>query len=216
MKYISKAADASGEYPYHPGSYDHAPDTSRAAAKTIVNVAQSHRDRILEVLRGEAFGLSSEAIASRLGLTRYAVRPRISELVAMKAVVETPYRENWPLCGDLEGRAMSSKQLSLVPDQGISEVKPGDKPPAKPIVSHTLTTSAAVVSDPDAFDWDNPEEDAIVMREQRATAVYRNRHGELIIRQRASWNDDEDTFVFISPENEVTFMEGLAKRARED
>src|SRR5215212_1590249 len=53
----------------------------------------------------------------------------------------------------------------------------------------------------DDFDWDSPEEDTIVLREQRATAAYRNRAGELIIRQRASWNDDVDTFVYISPEN---------------
>jgi hypothetical protein len=65
------------------------------------------------------------------------------------------------------------------------------------------------------FDWDNPKEDSIILREQRATAAYRNRAGELIIRQRASWCDDHDTFVYITPENEVAFMEGLAKRARE-
>ncbi|WP_369723680.1 hypothetical protein AB8Z38_06805 [Bradyrhizobium sp. LLZ17] len=65
------------------------------------------------------------------------------------------------------------------------------------------------------FDWDSPTEDSIILREQRATAAYRNRHGELIIRQRATWDAETDTFVFISPENEVTFMEGLAKRARE-
>lgn len=67
----------------------------------------------------------------------------------------------------------------------------------------------------DDFNWDSTEEDAVILREQRATAAYRNKAGELIIRQRASWDEDRDTFVFISPENEVTFMEGLAKRARE-
>jgi hypothetical protein len=65
----------------------------------------------------------------------------------------------------------------------------------------------------DDFDWNNPDEESIVLREQRATAVYRNRCGELIIRQRC-WPDD-DTFRYLTPENEVTFMEGLAKRAKE-
>lgn len=65
----------------------------------------------------------------------------------------------------------------------------------------------------DDFDWNNPDEELIVLREQRATAVYRNRCGELIIRQRC-W-PDEDTFLYFTPENEVTFMEGIAKRARE-
>jgi hypothetical protein len=63
------------------------------------------------------------------------------------------------------------------------------------------------------FNWNT--DDSIILKEQRATAAYRNKLGELIIRQRAGWNDDGDTFVYISPENEVTFMEGLAKRARE-
>jgi len=68
-------------------------------------------------------------------------------------------------------------------------------------------------NDDDEFDWN--ADDSVILREQRATAAYRNKAGELIIRQRAGWNDDSDTFVFISPENEVTFMEGLAKKARE-
>ena len=67
----------------------------------------------------------------------------------------------------------------------------------------------------DDFDWDSPDEEAVILREQRATAAYRNRGGELIIRQRAAWDEDQDKFVFISPENEVAFFEGLAKRARE-
>jgi hypothetical protein len=69
--------------------------------------------------------------------------------------------------------------------------------------------------DDDGFDWDNPEEESVILKEQRATAAYRNKTGELIIRQRASWDEERDTFVFISPENEVAFLEGLAKRARE-
>ena len=64
----------------------------------------------------------------------------------------------------------------------------------------------------DDFDWNNPDEESIVLREQRATAVYRNKLGELIIRQQC-W-PDEDAFLYLTPENEVTFMEGLAKRAK--
>ncbi|GLR91364.1 hypothetical protein [Bradyrhizobium iriomotense] len=65
----------------------------------------------------------------------------------------------------------------------------------------------------DDFDWN--DDDSIILKEQRATAAYRNKAGELIIRQRASWDEERDTFVFISRENEVTFLEGLAKRAKE-
>jgi len=98
----------------------------------------------------------------------------------------------------------------------------------KPVIPEQLelapTTSAPVEPrfcvrmpgpDPDDFDWDNPDEDSIVLREQRATAAYRNKAGELVIRQRAGVLDDRDTFIWVSPENEVAFLEGLAKRARE-
>lgn len=65
----------------------------------------------------------------------------------------------------------------------------------------------------DDFDWNT--DDSIVLKEQRATAVYHNKIGELIIRQQAAWDDDRDSFVYVAPENAVTFMEALAKRARE-
>ena len=68
--------------------------------------------------------------------------------------------------------------------------------------------------DDDEFDWET--DDSVVLKEQRATAVYHNRKGELIIRQRAAWNDDLDAFVFVSPENIVEFLEGAAKKARGD
>jgi hypothetical protein len=63
------------------------------------------------------------------------------------------------------------------------------------------------------FDWDT--DDAVILKEQRATAVYHNRRGELIIRQRAAWDDEGDTFVYITPDNVVAFLEGAAKQARE-
>lgn len=68
-------------------------------------------------------------------------------------------------------------------------------------------------ADVDGFDWES--DDAVILREQRATAAYRNKAGELIIRQRAGPLDDEDSFIYIASENAVPFMEALAKRARE-
>jgi hypothetical protein len=63
------------------------------------------------------------------------------------------------------------------------------------------------------FDWNT--DDAIILREQRATAVYHNRLGELIIRQKAAWDDERDTFIYITPENCNALMDGIAKRVRE-
>lgn len=64
----------------------------------------------------------------------------------------------------------------------------------------------------DDFDWDT--DDAVILKEQRATAVYHNKAGELIIRQRASWCDEGDTFVYVTPENVTAFLEAAAKKAR--
>ena len=101
-------------------------------------------------------------------------------------------------------KAANPKQLDLT----------GDLPPERIAAKEVLASAIlAQAADPDGFDWNTDE--SIILREQRATAAYRNRLGELIIRQRAGWSDDGDTFLYISPENEVAFMEGLAKRARE-
>jgi hypothetical protein len=69
------------------------------------------------------------------------------------------------------------------------------------------------VRDGESFDWDTDE--AIVLRSQPATAVYHNNAGHLVIRQERRWDEEMDPVVTISPENAVTFMEALAKRARE-
>jgi hypothetical protein len=63
------------------------------------------------------------------------------------------------------------------------------------------------------FDWDT--DDSIVLREQPATAIYHNKHGVLVIRQKADWDAEQDTFAFITPENCNVFMDALAKVARE-
>lgn len=72
---------------------------------------------------------------------------------------------------------------------------------------------ATLAPDPDDFNWHDDE--SIVLREQPATAIYTNKHGVLVIRQKAEWDAEHDTFAFITPENAVRFMESLAKVARE-
>jgi hypothetical protein len=73
--------------------------------------------------------------------------------------------------------------------------------------------SGAAFVDEDDFDWNT--DDAIILREQRATAVYHNKLGELIIRQKAAWDNERDTFVYVEPENVIAFLEGAAKKAKE-
>jgi hypothetical protein len=65
----------------------------------------------------------------------------------------------------------------------------------------------------DDFDWFADE--SVVLKAQPATAIYHNATGHIVIRQERSWAEDSDPYVTIAPENAVTFMEALAKRARE-
>jgi hypothetical protein len=65
----------------------------------------------------------------------------------------------------------------------------------------------------DEFNWNT--DDSIILKEQRATAVYFNRLGELIIRQKAAWSDDEDSIVYVMPENFNGLLDGIAARIRQ-
>lgn len=80
-------AEKAPSYPQTPGWRE--PTTSRAAAEAITETAKTLRDRILNLLKQEPAGLSSDQIAVRLGLLRWSVRPRIAELRAAGKVQTT-------------------------------------------------------------------------------------------------------------------------------
>lgn len=63
------------------------------------------------------------------------------------------------------------------------------------------------------FDWTS--DPSVVLQQQRATAVYHNSHGGIVVRQEKHWDEESDPCVVICAENFVTFAEALAKRARE-
>ena len=65
----------------------------------------------------------------------------------------------------------------------------------------------------DDFDWKS--DPSVILQEQRATAVYHNPYGGLVIRQEKTWDEESDPYMVISAENITTFQEALAKRARE-
>jgi hypothetical protein len=58
------------------------------------------------------------------------------------------------------------------------------------------------------FDWGAANED-VVLRHQLAIAIYRNALDGLVIRQERDWNDDDDTYIVISPENVDAFIDKL-------
>lgn len=73
----------------------------------------------------------------------------------------------------------------------------------------------AVLSGPDYDDFDWGTDPSVVLHEQRATAIYRNRHNGIVIRQERTWDEDSDPFMIISDDNAITFAEAFAKVQRE-
>jgi hypothetical protein len=88
----------------------------------------------------------------------------------------------------------------------------------KPIAVAEAATAVLAASAPakdesyDDFDWSS--DPSIVLREQRATAVYRNDYNSIVIRQERTWDEDSDPFMVIADDNSTAFMEALAKVAR--
>lgn len=65
------------------------------------------------------------------------------------------------------------------------------------------------------FDWNDPAEEAIIVREQAAIAAYRNPVGNLVIRRQRAWDEEDDAIVIVTRDCEAAFLENLAKRVRE-
>lgn len=57
------------------------------------------------------------------------------------------------------------------------------------------------------FDWFT--DDSVLFKRQPATAVYFNVAGDLVIRQEAEWNEDHDTFVYISKTHIMGFLDNV-------
>ncbi|MET4493483.1 hypothetical protein [Bradyrhizobium sp. LA7.1] len=59
----------------------------------------------------------------------------------------------------------------------------------------------------DDFDWSS--DPSVVLQGQRATAVYRNKWGHLVVRQEKTWDEDSDPFFVISRESCDTFLDRI-------
>ena len=87
-------------------------------------------------------------------------------------------------------------------------------PIAEPVSVETRAKLAALIekhSEPaDDFDWF--KDDSIVLEEQPAIAVYTNPRNAIVIRQRATFPED-DMFVFIATHNLMTLIDRLCDMA---
>lgn len=67
------------------------------------------------------------------------------------------------------------------------------------------------MSDDDRFDWIG--DDSIVLKRQDAIAIYRNGHGDVVIRRERDWNEDEDTCIVVQAANVLTVVAAILREA---
>lgn len=67
------------------------------------------------------------------------------------------------------------------------------------------------------FKWWQDAENAgdVILPEQRALAIYPNGKGNIVLRQEAGWNDDEDAVILVCPQHAERVAHALLNCARE-
>jgi hypothetical protein len=90
--------------------------------------------------------------------------------------------------------------------------KPNGSPTDQPKSEPLGTSQAPKQNEDDDFDWSSDANDnVIVIREQPETAIYFNRYGALVMRQKsADWSED-DQIVFIKRPNMAGFIDRLIR-----
>jgi hypothetical protein len=67
--------------------------------------------------------------------------------------------------------------------------------------------------DSNDFSW--RETDAVVVRQQDAIAVYSNPDGDLVIRRRQAWDEDEDVWIVVAQTQIRTVIDAMEKVLKE-
>ena len=99
----------------------------------------------------------------------------------------------------------SAAHESAAESPAIKLVTTTAKPEANPEVETELEAARRDQGTP--WSWSNPElQDAIVYPTSRAVAVYWGNSGDLVIRQEAAWNDEEDDVVIIPRDRAELFL----------
>ena len=62
----------------------------------------------------------------------------------------------------------------------------------------------------DAFDWNNLSDDKRVVDTVQAVAVYYDERGSIVIRQEATWDESDDSYIVLP----VNVAETLIKKLR--
>jgi hypothetical protein len=84
------------------------------------------------------------------------------------------------------------------------------KPAATP---HSPADTLPAADSENDFDWiaEDRGGGSVVIREQRAVAIYHNPDGDLVIRQERAWDQEEDAWIIINQENAQAFLDRLCE-----
>lgn len=114
--------------------------------------------------------------------------------------------------------APTREQMKTLLTNGLADfnAKIGAKDEAA-IIEHFTDRAMARIAGEDAdgheadeFDWHSESDrDSVVLPEQRQTAIYFNRSGELVIRQEKAWDQEDDSFIYIGKANAQAFLDRL-------
>lgn len=111
----------------------------------------------------------------------------------------------------LELTAFPLREASDFREMLIAGVKDFDSkiPPesAETVVDAAIAKGIVQPPAEDDFKWNDPQ--GVLLQEQRATAIYRNSMGGIVIRQERGWDEEDDSYVIIAPENEQAFLDKL-------
>jgi hypothetical protein len=62
------------------------------------------------------------------------------------------------------------------------------------------------------FNWWGDDE-AIVVQDQAATAIYANKHGGVVLRQQRAWDEENDTYIVVARENAIRVANAILDAA---
>jgi len=77
------------------------------------------------------------------------------------------------------------------------------------VITRDSQESKAMNDDNEDFSWRDP--DAAVVRQQDAIAVYSNPDGELVIRRRRAWDEDDDVWIVVAQTQIRTVIDAMEK-----
>jgi hypothetical protein len=81
------------------------------------------------------------------------------------------------------------------------------------VITRDSQKGKAVNDDNEDFSW--RDTDAVVVRQQDAIAVYSNPDGDLVIRRRRAWDEDDDVWIVVAQTQIRTVINAMEKVLKE-